>query len=70
MSFLRGIITGSILGAAVCMLMGSQKKPEKRGFIGMTIPRTRGRSQAKGVLRSVGRTVNEVGKTVNDYIKR
>jgi len=69
MNFLRGIITGGILGAAVSILMGPEKKPEKRGLVGRTRPR-RDRSQVKGVLRSVGKTVNEVGKTVNDYIKK
>jgi len=70
MNFLRGIITGGILGAAVSILMGPEKKPEKRGLVGRTRPRRDNRSQVKGVLRSVGKTVNEVGKTVNDYIKK
>ncbi|MTI82948.1 MAG: hypothetical protein FH756_03410 [Firmicutes bacterium] len=67
MSFFRGVVTGSMLGAAVSLLLAPAKKDENTGFIGAQRPRNR--SQTRGVLKNVSKTVNEVGKSFNDYIK-
>jgi len=69
MKFFRGVITGGILSAAVSLLMSPRKRPEKKGLTGMVKPR-KNRLQTQGVMRTVSRTVNDVGKSFNDYIKK
>jgi len=58
-SFLRGVITGSIIGAAISMMVG-KRQVEKRGILGQTSRQVR--SRANRVLRGVTRTVNELIK--------
>ncbi|GEM_PF-3494413 len=69
MNFFRGVITGGILSAAVSLLTSPRKRSEKRGLTGMVKPR-KNRLQTQGVMRTVSRTVNDVGKSFNDYIKK
>lgn len=63
MDFLRGVITGGILGAVLGLLLAPQKQPERKGFARIVRPR-------RSRLQAIGKTVNEVGKTVNEFIKK
>ncbi len=58
-SFLRGVITGSVIGAAISMMAG-KRQVEKRGILGQTSRKVR--SRANRVLKGVTRTVNELIK--------
>lgn len=88
--FLRGIITGCLISAAVHKLFETREIPDKKGLLGM--PAGSGmisklqdkilpdkkmpdkkmeevKIQGRNVLRRVGKAVNEVGRSMNDYIK-
>lgn len=58
--FWRGVITGSIIGAAISMMAGGRHKQKKEGFLGYNSKQAR--SRAHRMLRGVS-------KTVNDFIK-
>lgn len=52
-SFWKGILTGSILGAIFSMMIGTREKNEKRGLLGYAARRTG--SGAQRVLRGITR---------------
>lgn len=59
-SFWRGVITGSIIGAAISMMAGGWHKQEQKGILGYTSKRAKFRAH---------RVIKGVSKTVNDLIK-
>ncbi|MCL6639292.1 MAG: hypothetical protein K6T80_06390 [Firmicutes bacterium] len=59
-SFWRGIIAGSILGAAMSMMAGTKNRRERHGIMGLGSRQTR--SRARQMVRNVKRTVNEMIK--------
>jgi len=58
-SFWRGVITGSIIGAAISMIAGDSAR-ERKGILGNS-PR-QARSGAHRMLRGVSKTVNDLIK--------
>lgn len=58
--FWRGIITGSIIGAAVSMMAGGKMVSRKKGLLGYTTGR-RG-LKARRMFKGVSRTVNNLIK--------
>lgn len=58
--FWRGIITGSIIGAAVSMMAAGRHRQERKGFLGQGSKHVR--SRAHRMLRGVSRTVNDLIK--------
>ncbi|MCF8009795.1 MAG: hypothetical protein K9L17_00225 [Clostridiales bacterium] len=60
-NFIRGIVTGSVLGTVMAMMFGSQRKI-KKGVTGMM--------KDDDSKLQAGRVVRNVGKTVNDFMKR
>ncbi len=58
MNFLRGVITGSILGAAVSMMTGSSSRNKGISFVG----KRKSKNQTRRMLRGVTRTVNDLIK--------
>lgn len=59
-SFWRGVLTGSIICAAVSMMAGGWHKQEQRGILGYTSKRAK--SRAHRVIRGVSKTVNDLIK--------
>lgn len=57
-SFWRGIIAGSIMGAAISMMAGGRRRNERKSFLGYQPKQAR--TQAQRVLRGVTRTVNDL----------
>ncbi|MDD4237987.1 MAG: hypothetical protein PHT62_05475 [Desulfotomaculaceae bacterium] len=57
--FWRGIITGSIIGAAISMMAGDRVN-QKKGLLGYSTGR--GGSRARRMFRGVSKTVNNLMK--------
>lgn len=58
--FWRGVIAGSIIGAAVSMMAGGKMVSQKKGFIGQRTRRSSARAR---------RIIKDMSKTVNHLIK-
>lgn len=58
--FWRGVITGSIIGAAISMMAGGRNKQESKGLLGYASKQSR--SRAHRMLRGVSKTVNDLIK--------
>lgn len=60
MGFWRGVITGSIIGAAVSMMVGGRHHKDKKGILGYSSHQAR--SRAHKMLRGMSKTVNNLIK--------
>ena len=58
--FWRGVITGSIIGAAISMMAGGRNKQERKGLLGYSSKQAR--TRAHRMLRGVSKTVNDLIK--------
>ncbi|HBC91547.1 MAG TPA: hypothetical protein DCZ10_01215 [Pelotomaculum sp.] len=58
--FWRGIIAGSIIGAAISMMAGSNRVSQKKGLLGYRTGRAG--SRARRMFRGVSKTVNDLIK--------
>jgi len=58
--FWRGIVAGSIIGAAVSMLAGGKMVNQKKGLLGYSTGRAG--SRARRMFRGVSKTVNNLIK--------
>ena len=58
-NFWRGVITGSIIGAAVSMMVGVRQR-DKKGILGYSPHQAR--TRAHKMLRGVSKTVNNLIK--------
>lgn len=58
-NFWRGVITGSIIGAAISM-MAAGRRQERKGILGYSPKQVR--SRANRMLRGVSKTVNNLIK--------
>jgi len=58
--FLRGIVAGSIIAAAMSMVTGAKQKKERQSILGYGSHQAR--SKARQMMRSVRKSVNEIIK--------
>lgn len=57
-TFWRGIIAGSILGAAMSMMAGGMQRQGKKSILGYNS--RKGRNRANRMMRTVSKTVNDL----------
>ena len=58
--FWRGVITGSILGAAISMMAGGKHKTDSKGFLAHGSKQAR--SRAHKMFRGMSKTMNDLIK--------
>lgn len=60
MGFWRGVLTGSIIGAAIGMMTGTLHQKDRKGILGYSTHQAKNR--AHKVLRGVSKSVNNLIK--------